>query len=147
MALAAAALGGLLLPSCAGSADSGTCTAGPFPTSCTPAPLETEGCNTPIAINVSAGLNPRIDWTPQCGITHLVVTAVGSEGLPGVLAWSFSAPERAPVRPSIPYGELPSGAILEGPTRPLVSGTTYRVSLEMIVGGDIAGRGTLEFRP
>ena len=43
---------------------------------------------------------------------------------------------------------LPSGAILEGPTRPLVGGTTYRVSLEMIVGGDaIAGRGTLEFRP
>jgi hypothetical protein len=99
-------------------------------------------------VSVSAGITPRIDWSPQCGITHLVVVSVGSDGQPEFLVWSFSASELAPVGPSVRYGVLPDGAILEGPTRPLVSGATYRVTLEMIVGGDvIAGHGTATFRP
>jgi hypothetical protein len=116
-------------------------------TRCT-TPRSTDPCETTVAVSVSGGITPRVDWTPQCGITHLVVVSLGSDGQTGILMWSFSAPEVVPVGPSVHYGVLPTGAILEGPTRPLISGNLYRLTLEMISGtGVITGQGAVTFRP
>jgi len=96
-----------------------------------------EGRQTTVAVSVSAGLTPRFDWTPQHGITHFTVTSIRSDGQTVMIVWSFSASPPATVGPSVGFGLLPQGATLEGPTRPLVRGTAYRVTLERIIGGDV----------
>lgn len=100
-------------------------------------PGATEGGQTTVAVSVSTGLTPRFDWTPQLGITHLTVTSLRSDGQAVMVVWSFSASPLATVGPSVRFGLLPPGATSEGPTRPLLRGTSYRVTLERIIGGDV----------
>jgi hypothetical protein len=107
-----------------------------------------EGRPTTVAVSVSAGLTPRFDWTPQHGITHLAVTSIRSDGQAVMVVWSFSASPLATVGPTVHFGLLPQGATLEGPTLPLVRGTSYRVTLERIIGGDaISVYGAATFTP
>jgi hypothetical protein len=142
-------MAGLGLAGCRALASPDECEADPeiAAAGCT-TPRSAEECDKGILVSVSREPLPRIDWTPQCAITHLVVISVGRAGQEGVLVWSFSAPDGAAVRPGVRYGVLPAGAILEGPTRPLQSGTPYRVTVERILGGTvIAAQGATTFIP
>lgn len=62
--------------------------------------------------------------------------------------WGFSVPERYPLGPGIRYGEAPTGASVWTPAQPLQAGTTYRVSVMLTVGLDVAvASGTRTFVP
>lgn len=112
-----------------------------------PVPRVTEGCKTTVSIRVSGGVNPQIDWTPACGMNHVMVRTARPDGLGGIVFWSLSAPLTF-LDPGLSYGTQPPGALLEGPTRTLQAGTTYRISLEMIEDGAvITGQGTAIFTP
>jgi len=148
LAIAVASVAGLTLWKCAGPVAPEGCqinqtvatpsanSAARASTSCAN-PGDTEGRQTIVAVSVSAGLTPRFDWTPQDGITHFAVTSIRSDGQAVMVVWSFSASPLAIVGPSVRFGVLPQGATSEGPTRPLVRGTSYRVTLERIIGGDV----------
>ena len=97
-----------------------------------------------IDVRVSSEVNPRIEWSPLCGVNHVVVRAARSDGQGGQVFWSFSS-ESQLVGPGIRYGEFPPGTISEGPRRALETGTAYLVRVEMIVDGVIIGQGDATF--
>jgi len=105
----------------------------------------TEGCQTMVDVRVNSEVNPRIEWSPSCGVNHVVVRAARSDGQGGQVFWAFSA-ESQLVGPGIQYGVLPPGTISEGPLRTLQAGTAYHVLVEMIVDGNvITGQGNATF--
>jgi hypothetical protein len=121
--------------------------AGSIATGGCPAPRVTEGCKTTVAVRVSGGITPRIDWSPACGMNHVMVRTTRADGFAGAVFWSLSAPGSL-LGPGVIYGEEPPGASLEGPTRALQPGTSYTVFLEMIEDGTvITGQGTTSFTP
>jgi hypothetical protein len=98
----------------------------------------TEGCTEITEVRVGGGLTPTFDWSPRCGVHQVVVyEAVSGTGPPGPgggiivgnLMWEVQAAgaEHNTIRPSVIYGELPSGAVLTGGPQPLVAGTGYVV--------------------
>lgn len=110
-------------------------------------PRVTEGCQTQVEVRVSNALDPRIDWSPSCGMNHVVVRAARSDGQGGQVFWAFSGGNQL-VGPGVRYGVLPPGSISEGPTRTLQAGVAYRVAVEMIVDGNvITGQGVTIFIP
>lgn len=110
-------------------------------------PQVTEGCQTAVTVRVSSDDTPRIDWSPSCGMNHVVVRAARSDGQGGQVFWAFSA-ENGLVGPGVRYGVLPPGGVTEGPTHDLQAGIAYRVSVEMIVDGNvITGQGFSTFVP
>ena len=139
-------LAALALSSCgAPSAPDGCNTMPGFENSRCGSPQVTEGCNTSVEVRISADETPRIDWSPACGMNHVVVRAARSDGQGGQVFWAFSA-EDGLVGPGLWYGVLPPGTVSEGPTRLLQPGTAYRVSVEMIVDGNvITGQGAATF--
>jgi len=61
--------------------------------------------------------------------------------------WQLTAPEVAPISPSILYGPTPVGATETRAALQLTSGITYRVTVESTVGVDgIVGSGTITFQ-
>ena len=101
------------------------------------------GClgEVPIEIGSSPQITTvlRFGWSPACGISTLTVSTVPAPGASAVQVWSLSAPEHAPIGPSITYGVTPRGATAPHAAVPLVHGLTYRVSVARIVGGDGVG--------
>jgi hypothetical protein len=107
-------------------------------------PQVTQGCQTLVDVHISSDPSPRIDWSPECGMNHVVVRAARNDGQ-GQVFWAFTA-ENQLIGPGVRYGVLPAGSISEGPTRILQPGTAYRVSVEMIVDGNIiTGQGFATF--
>lgn len=102
--------------------------------------LSPTGCNGRIDVTVTSGVVPTFSWTPNCGISALTVTNVTPA--PGTTweapVWGFSVPENHPLGPTVRYGAAPAGANLWTPARPLDAGTTYRVSVMLTVGLDVA---------
>ena len=141
-------LAGLALSSCSAPSVPDACNTTPvFGTEGCGNPRITEGCQTSVEVRVVADITPRIEWSPACGMNHVVVRAARSDGQGGQVFWAFSA-ENGLVGPGIRYGVFPPGVISEGPTRVLQPGTAYRVSVEMIVDGDvITGQGAAIFIP
>lgn len=99
-----------------------------------------------VSVRVSDEVTPRIDWSPSCGMNHVVVRAARSDGQGGQVFWAFTAEQL--VGPGLRFGVLPPGSISEGPTRSLQAGIAYHVSVEMIVNGNvITGQGDATFTP
>ena len=136
----------LALSSCGAPAAPDACNTTPhFESSSCGNPRVTEGCQTTVSVRVTDDITPRIDWSPSCGVNHVVVRAARNDGHGGLVFWAFSAEGRL-VSPGLQYGVLPPGALSEGPTRILQAGTAYQVSVEMIVDGSIiTGQGTTTF--
>lgn len=90
---------------------------------------------------------PLFGWSPECGISMLTVETVPAAGGAGILVWQFTAPESAPIGPSIVYGRTPQGATETRPPLQLSTGVTYRVTVVRTVGGDaVGGSGTITFQ-
>jgi hypothetical protein len=96
------------------------------------------GPNTPLpdctpgtAIQVGTGVRPQIQWTPQCGVTSLIVTSAAplpdTEPPPPFL-WGVTA-RAANFGPPVRYGTTPPGAYQYYNAAPLVRDSTYRVLL------------------
>ena len=98
------------------------------------------GCLGDVPIQVtSSGPGLRFGWSPPCGISTLIVETVPAPGASPVQVWLLTAPEQAPIGPSITYGVTPRGATAPHPAAPLVHGLTYRVSVVRVVGLDAIG--------
>ena len=108
---------------------------------CNDSPTHPVGCSGSVTINVRPSLDPsgtpQFDWSPRCGITNLtvIVLPVGI-GDPAVM-WDISAPENSQIAPPVTYGHVPRGATGGFGPEPLQAGSTYRVSILSIVGGDV----------
>ena len=76
-----------------------------------------------VAVTVSGGANPVIDWSPRCRVTLLLM----EEGAHDV--WSLRGDEgENDVEPPVTYDVVPQG--LTGPeAEPLLTGHTYEVIL------------------
>lgn len=62
--------------------------------------------------------------------------------------WQVRIPEAEPIGPSVRYSQLPPRGETVVEAQPLVRGTTYRVAVRTIVGGDVlvtAGTTTFVF--
>lgn len=93
----------------------------------------------------NAGL-PVFGWSPACGISFVSVETVPAAGGAGVVVWQLSAPESAPIGPSIIYSRTPRGATELHAAQPLQTAVTYRVTAMSTVGGDgLVGSGTITF--
>src|SRR5262245_1849073 len=78
---------------------------------------------TSISVTVSAGLTPRIDWSPRCRVALLLI----EEGAHDV--WSLRGDEdQNDVSPPVRYGVTPPG-LIGGILEPLLAGHTYEVIL------------------
>jgi hypothetical protein len=88
-------------------------------------------CTAPVAVTVSAGLTPTLNWSPACRVSTLRVRHA-ADGSP---VWSlFADPldERA-IAPGVRYGDVPPGVF--GPLQPappLEAGTSYVLILTAI---------------
>lgn len=108
------------------------------------------GCLGDVPIEISSSQQApsvvRFGWSPPCGISTFTVSTVPAPGASAVQVWSLTAPEQAPMGPSIIYGVTPRGATAGRAAVPLVHGLTYRVSVNYVVGGDaIAASGQQVF--
>ncbi|HEX8849621.1 MAG TPA: hypothetical protein VF761_08825 [Gemmatimonadaceae bacterium] len=88
-------------------------------------------------MTATSGSTPEFSWTPGCGITRLTVQHVSATVEPDPWMWTISVPERTPVGPKIVYGQAPRGATVAVGPKPLVHGEVYRVTAEVVVGGDV----------
>lgn len=78
---------------------------------------------TSVAVTVSGGLTPGIDWSPRCRVSLLLIEEEAHD------MWSLrGGEEENRVAPPITYGVTPNG-LSGGPAEPLVSGHTYEVIL------------------
>jgi hypothetical protein len=101
--------------------------------------LSPPGCNRDIGVTVSPGAVPTFSWTPNCGISMLVVTRLPATGRPTEeTMWGFTVPERSPLGPGIRYGEAPLGVNVWTPPQLLQVGATYRLRVMLTLGGDVA---------
>lgn len=116
---------------------------------CTEPTKHPTGCqgDVSLAVGLAGGDTPVFGWSPGCGISKLSVERVSAAGGDPVLMWQLTAPESAPIGPSILYGRTPRGATETRAALQLTSGITYRVTVESTVGGDgIVGSGTITFQ-
>src|SRR5690348_16825007 len=116
---------------------------------CDNSPTHPVACSGTVTLSVGPSLDPsgapQFNWSPRCGITNLTVIVLPNGiGDPAVV-WNISAPENAEIGPPVIYGRLPAGA-MGFTAQPLQTGSTYRVSISSIVGGDAIGaQGNLTF--
>ncbi|HEX2781097.1 MAG TPA: hypothetical protein VHM30_16475 [Gemmatimonadaceae bacterium] len=90
----------------------------------------------PVTMTTVSG-KPAFAWTPNCGMTALVVTREPAPpgGEPPV--WAFDVPMNEPFGPVVPYGTAPRRANVYAGPASLTLGTKYRVTVEYVVGGDV----------
>jgi hypothetical protein len=114
------------------------------------------GCQSQVSFVVSAGLTPQIGWSPDCKIGVLAISVYpGMSGTPGQRVsalWMIRTRDRfGPanlLRPTVRYGEPPSGATALQDPEPLVAGTQYVVQGWVFdLEGQMVGAGTTAFRP
>lgn len=105
-------------------------------------------CHGPVTVEVTVGLEPQINWAPQCGISSLAVLTVPSTpGAVEAVMWWFTVPEQQPVGPGIRYGQAPARANSRAPLE-LRAGTTYRVRVTQTLGLDVSiAEGVRVFTP
>jgi hypothetical protein len=96
-------------------------------------------CAEPITVQVRVGSEgqPSFRWSPECGISALVVNTVPAPGAQETTVWSFRVPEQSPLRPDVTYGNAPGRATVWTGPQQLVPGTRYRVHVRMTVGEDV----------
>ena len=81
-----------------------------------------------IVIDVSAGLEPVLDWTPGCRISQLVVE-YSDEDIPGYTFTAWMRFARS-IDPPVRYAEPGSSTFPDlFPPQPLVAGRTYTLRL------------------
>ncbi len=86
------------------------------------------GCAAPLVVTVTAGTEPSFSWAGDCALARVMVESAAS----GVGAWGAISPLGTnALNPPVAYGGTPPGAIATANMVPqLVSGTTYRVTLQ-----------------
>src|SRR3954467_14954643 len=101
------------------------------------------GCAQNVQVAVVSGTTPVFSWAPACGMSSLSVETTGASVQ---TVWAFTVPENTLVGPGIRYGQAPNAANVWSAPQPLVAGTSYRIRVMYIVGGDaIAGSGEAVF--
>jgi hypothetical protein len=99
-----------------------------------------EACSGRVQIRAGSGTTPVFDWSPQCGVWGVTVTAPGN-----VLAWSVIMTDvYKTMLPPIQYGSTPPGAFARTDANQLSPGTTYTITLSINGGTPV---GTLNFAP
>jgi len=80
-----------------------------------------------VAITVSAGTQPTFNWTPACEVEALTVALHDRD----VIVWGAMSPNQTnTIASPVPYGTTPPGsAATANRIEPLVTGTTYQVTL------------------
>jgi hypothetical protein len=101
------------------------------------APVYPDPCSGPVQVSVAAGVAPVISWSPDCGISELVVSAVAASRAEEVPVWAFTVSEQEPVASGVTYGKAPARATTWHAAEDLVVGTTYRASVIYTVGRDV----------
>ena len=118
---------------------------------CTEATEPPASCTEDIVVSVATEAIPRITWTPECGVSELVVTTVPTAAPEEArTVWGFSVPEHSPIGPVVTYGTSPAKATEWTAPEPLVIGEVYRVRVAYTVGGDVlvaAGETTFTWYP
>lgn len=98
-----------------------------------------------VAVTVSAGTQPTFNWTPACQVEALTVALHNNHD---VIVWGAVSPNQTnTIGSPVPYGSTPPGAAATANRiEPLVSGTTYEVTVfRMDDGGTIRAVGTATF--
>jgi hypothetical protein len=89
--------------------------------------LGPSACLSGMSFVVGTGTKPTFDWRPACSVNGLMVRAVEN---PDEAIWTLGSPSTSnAVRPPIRYGEMPAGASGTTTAPPLVTGSTYRLTL------------------
>jgi hypothetical protein len=95
-------------------------------------------CDGPLTVTVTHTLQPRIGWSPHCGVSELIVVAVpASSSEAERVVWGFTVSEQAPLGPDLTYGLKPRNSSVWKEPEALVVGKTYRVTVGYTVGGDV----------
>jgi hypothetical protein len=93
-------------------------------------------CHGDLVVSVIRGPVPRFTWLPGCSATSLsVAEAVNTPGGQPKLMWAFTDPYG--FVPAIQYSAAPPHADVWVAPAALTSGTTYRVTVEYVLGGDV----------
>jgi hypothetical protein len=96
-------------------------------------------CDGKLDVLVSPGETPTISWSPNCGISELLVfkePAPFTAGEIESVVWGFMVSELAPIRPVVRYGDAPRGANVMKAPETLRPGAEYRILVMYTVGGD-----------
>jgi hypothetical protein len=105
--------------------------------SCSESTAPPSSCDGPITVNVALTTSVKFGWSPACGVTNLTVTMVAATSADERAIWGFHVPEATPTGPAISYGVSPAHAtVWQGPEA-LEVGETYRVTVMVLVGGDV----------
>jgi hypothetical protein len=101
-------------------------------------------CSAAVAVTVTAGTQPTFGWTPACQVEALTVALQGRD----VIVWGAVSPNQTnSIGSPVPYGSTPPGAAATANRiEPLVTGTTYEVTVFRVDdGGSIRAVGTATF--
>jgi hypothetical protein len=84
-------------------------------------------CSAAVAVTVSAGTQPTFSWTPACQVEALTVALQDRD----VIVWGAVSPNQTnTIGSPVPYGSTPPGAAATANRiEPLVTGTTYEVTI------------------
>lgn len=112
------------------------------------APIYPDPCSGPLQVSVAAGVTPTISWSPNCGISQVVVSTATVSPAQEVTVWAFSVSEQQPVASGLTYGKAPKRATVWQAPQALVTGTTYRARVIQTVGQDVqVAGGSATFSP
>ena len=90
-------------------------------------------CESISSLQVSAGLVPTFTWSPSCRVGEIAVTLLtNAEGTQGRDVW-FVRDAMNPIQSGIAFGQLRDAV------EQLQPGQNYRVSVSVIIGGDVIG--------
>ena len=100
-----------------------------------------------VTLQVGSGLTPQIGWSPDCEVGAVTVLEyaaadTAAEGTALDVAWRIRSPgnDEGPnnlLSPSVRYGQVSAGAIVDTPPKALVAGTPYRVFLSVYRLGSV----------
>jgi hypothetical protein len=97
-----------------------------------------ELCRTPVAVTVSAGVQPEFSWTPACRVDAMRVVRASTEAV----QWAILADlgRGRAIVPSVRYGVVPTAALqlTVGAPPALEPGTMYAVTLTVFGPADEA---------
>lgn len=97
-------------------------------------------CNGAVTVTFSR-TERTIAWSPGCGVSEVVLSDVDAARA----VWGFRVSEARPLRPSLRYGQTPTGAELWAGPFALEAGHRYQIIVAATVGGDVSvGGGQLE---
>lgn len=100
-----------------------------------------EGCDHVDAVQVSAGLTPTIDWSPNCAVNKITVVQAltpedpGGDPIPvGQVMWEVHASQLAGniIEASVRYGEAPDGTTQDVAPLPLTAGQPYVATVSAV---------------